>query len=208
MPFSSYADLKDEIAAWLNRKNLTAQIPTFITLAEADITSRLRDRRMVQTVTAPTDCGSLALPDDFLEAQRVTMVGARTPLRFLPLSEMNTERVEPFPPPRFYTLRGTTLDVLPVPPANEDGTYPEVEVVYYAKPPALSDSVTTNWLLEQEPEVLLYGSLLKAAPFMVDDERIPTWMGLYKDAIDRLNLSSKVAMVSGGPLVRGRRGFG
>jgi hypothetical protein len=208
MPFASYSDLKDEVASWLNRKNLTAQIPSFIALAEADIASRLRDRRMTRTVIAATDCGSIALPDDFVEAQRVSMVGARTPLRYLPLSEMNIDRTEGFLPPRFYSLRGGTLDVAPVPPANPGGSFPEVELVYYARPVPLSDAAPRNWLLEQEPETYLYAALVKAAPFMVDDERIAIWAGLYNDNIERLNLSSKVALVSGGVLVRGRRGFG
>jgi hypothetical protein len=207
MPFASYADLQTSVAGWLNRRNLTAQIPDFIRLAEADIASRLRDRRMVVTVTAPTDCGRLALPDDWVEAIDVRMAGAQTPLRYLPMSEANPARTAAFPP-RFYTLQGNLLAVLPVPAENADGTFPDVQMTYYAKPTPLSDTVPTNWLLEQEPEALLYGSLLKAAPFMVDDERVPTWSALYKDCIDRLNLSTKVAVASGGPLVRGRRGFG
>jgi hypothetical protein len=43
---------------------------------------------------------------------------------------------------------------------------------------------------------------------MIDDERIPVWKALYGDTIARMNMSSQVALVSGGPLVRGRRGFG
>ena len=66
----------------------------------------------------------------------------------------------------------------------------------------------TNWLLGAEPELYLYAALLKSAPYTVDDERLPIWASLYTDALNRLNISSKVALVSGGPLVRGRRGFG
>ena len=91
---------------------------------------------------------------------------------------------------------------------NEDGTFPEVAVTYYARVPRLSTAQTTNWLLGAEPELYLYAALLKSAPYTVDDERLPIWASLYTDALNRLNISSKVALVSGGPLVRGRRGFG
>jgi hypothetical protein len=208
MSFTNYAGLKDSIAGWLNRTNLTERIPDFVAMAEADINSVLRDRRMIVTVTAPSECGSIALPTDWLEAQDVRMVGAETPLRYLPLSEANAARTQAFSPPRFYTLRGNGLGLLPVPPADEDGAFPEVQLTYYARLPALTGDAETNWLLDQEPEVYLYAALLKAAPFMVDDERVPMWKSLYDNAIARLNLSSKVSLVSGGVLVRGRRGFG
>ena len=209
MALSTYADLKDSIAGWLNRQDLTAQIPDFITLGEGMINSALRDRRMVTTVTAPVECGAITLPDDLLEAQDVRMVGAETPLRYIPLSEANPNRTAlRFTGPRFYTLTGDTLRVLPAPDQNEDGTFPEVAVTYYARVPRLSTAQTTNWLLGAEPELYLYAALLKSAPYTVDDERLPIWASLYTDALNRLNISSKVALVSGGPLVRGRRGFG
>jgi hypothetical protein len=213
MPFTSYAELQGELALWTNRRDLTAQIPSFIALAEADLASRLRDRRMVQTVTAPPDCGSIALPTEFIEALRVSMVGQDTPLRVLSLSEINKHRYEAHDAARFYAIRGRVLDIRPVPAPPADPPVPDqpdplVELVYYARPLALSDANPVNWMLLEEPELYLHAALMKAAPYMVDDERIATWRSLYGDTLDRLNGSSRIAVVSGGPLVRGRRGFG
>lgn len=50
----------------------------------------------------------------------------------------------------------------------------------------LSDSNTTNWILEGYPDVYLYGSLLEIAPFLDEDERINTWGTLFTTAIQTL----------------------
>lgn len=43
-----------------------------------------------------------------------------------------------------------------------------------------------NWYLINAPEVLLYGALLEAAPFIRDDARLPVWRELYQEAIATL----------------------
>jgi hypothetical protein len=207
---NTYGALQASIAGWLNRQNLTATIPDFIRLAEADIANVLRDRRMHRVVAAQTDCGSIEVPGDWLEAVDVRMVGADTPLRYLPPSEANQWRT--FGPvasvTRFYSITGGTLSVLPAPPQNPDGTWPEVQMTYFARPPALSDDEPTNWVLRDEPGLYLYGSLLHAAPFLIDDERVPVWERAFSGRIETLNRNSDRALHSGGVLVRGRRGFG
>jgi len=40
----------------------------------------------------------------------------------------------------------------------------------------------TNWLLTNHPGVYLYGSLIEAEPYLVNDTRIKLWASLYKDA--------------------------
>ena len=44
MALATYADLQGEIASWLRRADLSAEIPTFIALAEAQMNRRLRVR--------------------------------------------------------------------------------------------------------------------------------------------------------------------
>jgi hypothetical protein len=138
------------------------------------------------------------------------MAGGRTPLRYVPLAESNLDRIEAHGDSgaRYYTIRGTALDIRPAPAAPIDGDPPAVEMVYYARPTPLTDDTPTNWLLEQEPAVYIYGTMLQAAPYMIDDERVATWGQLFSGLITRLNNASDSATHSGGPLVRGRRGFG
>lgn len=67
-----------------------------------------------------------------------------------------------------------------------DQAYP-FEVLYYELPPLLDDSIQTNWLTEYAPQLLLYGALLEATPFLKNDERIGTWQQYYDRAAAMLN---------------------
>lgn len=67
-----------------------------------------------------------------------------------------------------------------------DQAYP-VEILYYELPPLLDDSTQTNWLTEYAPQLLLYGTLLEATPFLKNDDRIPTWQTYYDRAASLLN---------------------
>jgi hypothetical protein len=58
-------------------------------------------------------------------------------------------------------------------------------MTYYAKIPPLA-AYGTNWLLQRNPNVYLYGTLLESAPFLGDDGRIEMWAGLFSAACDAL----------------------
>ena len=76
--------------------------------------------------------------------------------------------------PTHYTNIGTEIQVFPSP----DSSY-TAELVYFRNVPKLSNTNTTNWLLELAPDLYLYGTLLQSAPYLRDDERITTWASLY-----------------------------
>jgi hypothetical protein len=61
------------------------------------------------------------------------------------------------------------------------------EILYYELPPLLDDVTQTNWLTEYAPQLLLYGTLLEATPFLKNDERITTWQNYYDRAAGMLN---------------------
>ena len=168
MALATYPELTASIASWLNRQNLSAQIPDFIVLAEADIASRLRDRRMVKTVEASTDCGVMALPGDWLEALDVRMVGADNPLRFLPLWEMNNARTDRDGAPGYYSIRGTDLLLLPEPVADDEGAFPSLQMTYYARPHTLTEEFPTNWLLTAAPDLYLKAAMTEAYQYALD----------------------------------------
>ncbi len=48
MAITSYSTLQTSIGDWLNRADLTAVIPDFITLAEAQFNRNIRHRKMVE----------------------------------------------------------------------------------------------------------------------------------------------------------------
>jgi hypothetical protein len=67
-----------------------------------------------------------------------------------------------------------------------DAEYP-FEILYYELPPLLDESVQTNWITEYAPQLLLYGTLVEATPFLKNDERIPVWQSMYDRAAAMLN---------------------
>ena len=56
-------------------------------------------------------------------------------------------------------------------------------MLYYKTFTALSDSATTNDMLTNNPNVYLYGTLLEAEPFIMNDQRIPVWLGAFAKAM-------------------------
>lgn len=81
-------------------------------------------------------------------------------------------------------------------PVSKDGT---LKGVYYAKKAGLR-TTDPSWYVTNAPEVLLYGSLLEATPFILGDERIPTWKLFYDDAVQSLLDEEKNASASRGQL--------
>ena len=75
MALATYTDLLASVAAWLNRSDLTAVIPDFVSLAEGRIARDLRLRKQVINTTLSTVAGtqSVTLPSDFLEAENLAI---------------------------------------------------------------------------------------------------------------------------------------
>jgi hypothetical protein len=59
----------------------------------------------------------------------------------------------------------------------------EVEIQYYELPVPLSDDNQTNWTTQYAPQLLLYGALMEAQPFLKTSERIPEFQALYDRAM-------------------------
>lgn len=195
MSLASYSDLRSAVADYVQRSDLTAIIPTFITLAESMINfgdagediEPLRVREMEATVsTAPTN-GDITLASDFLEAKRVTYVGTpRTPLTYrtpTDLDAMYPDGTACPGCPTDYTVIGSTLSIRPVGTGN-------VEYVYYQKIPDLADN-PTNWLMTKAPTVYLYASLFQEAIYNQNPTAGGAMLTLYRNAIMGLERSDR-----------------
>ena len=86
--------------------------------------------------------------------------------------------------PRFYADYSYTHWVIaPTPVIN----YPW-EVVCWQLPALLDNINQTNWLTDYAPTTLLYRCLLECEPFLKNDQRIPTWKGMYDTSKQTLNV--------------------
>lgn len=195
MSITTYDQLKSSIADFLNRDDLTSVIPTFISLAEADMNRKLRHWRMEKRSTASADTQFTTLPPDFIEAVRIMLTAPSVQrLELITNSELMDKRAktETAGTPTHYALVDGSFELYPTP----DQAY-TMEVVYYGRIQALSGVVSTNWVLTYSPDAYLYGSLAAAAPYLGEDQRTAVWASLYKNAIDGINMEDDKAKASG-----------
>ena len=196
MAITTYAELKTSITDFLNRDDLDTVAPTFISLAEADLQRRVRHWRGEKRSSAEIDTQYSAIPADFLEAIRFYITGGDTrPLELISQAELLDRKfrnLNTSGQPAYYAITAGEIEVYPVP----DATYTS-ELYYNSRIPALSDSTTTNWLLEYYPDAYLYGSLVHSAPYLKEDARLQTWAALYQNAVDAINSESESSKFGG-----------
>lgn len=199
MALTNYSDLKTSVANYLGRSDLTAQIPDFISLAELRLNRNLRTRQMLKNATATTTAAdpTVGLPSDFLELRDIYIAGnPRITLSYLSPSAFSRDaRADESGRPVFYTMSGAEFVLAPIP----DTTY-TLTMLYYAKPDALSDANPSNVFMANAADALLYGALLEAEPFLMNDARLAVWSQLFSNSIQSLNDSDDSSEYSGVPL--------
>ena len=190
MPFSTYAELQASIAGFLNRDDLADIAVDFIALAESQMQRKVKHWRSEKRCEADITERYVTLPDDFRQPIRLYVTGSNRALDLITSAQMQDKRYstnDQTGTPCNYCLTAGEIELFPTP---SSGT---LSMTYRAAIPALSDTNTSNWLLEVAPDAYLYGSLLQSAPYLQADERLPTWTALYGEAIDGLNEASRDA---------------
>lgn len=199
MAFTSYIDLKTTIANYLARGDLTDQIPDFITLAESRLARELRTRKMLVVARADTVAGTetIGLPNDFLEMRDVHLrTTPASPVTYLsPNSFFAIARTTDSGKPLNYTILSSEIQFAPIP----DAAY-SAQMLYYYKPPVLSNDNSSNVFLANYPDALLYAALGEAEPYLMNDARLQTWGALYDRAISTINVADQSSEYGGQPM--------
>jgi len=187
MAIGNYSELKTAVANWLNRDDLTDRIPEFITLAEARFNRALRIRAMEGLYTANTvkDQRNYNLPTNYLQMRSFRInQDPKIALSYVTPEIMNRVWAgSEVGIPRAYTIMANDLFLGPSPSAIY-----EMEMDYYRKFDPLSTSTTTNWVITNAPDLYLYGALLEAEPFIMNDARTALWSGAFYKAIEDIQL--------------------
>lgn len=207
MAISTFAELKTSVADWLNRADLTAVIPDFISLAEAQINRQLRTHDMVKRVQATIDSDYFTVPTDWLETISLIRTSTKThPFVYVSYEELNRLKGLPLSgDSRYYTLIDGKFLIYPAASSESPIT---VELMYFGKIPALSDSNTTNWLLTKSPDLYLYATLMQAEPYLKNDERLAVWSASMSGIMENMRLEGERAKRPTGGLAATRRSFG
>ena len=191
---TSYDGLVSAESNWLDRDDLAPQIPDFIVLMEARLNRLLRslnqETKAVWSIAAET----FDLPDDFRQMRVFHVEGV--PNR--PLEMASPVNVAGNYPPgisRAYWIEGRTLTLAPAPntPTNFAATY-------YVRIPPLNGAGQTNWLLEEHPDIYLWGTLHQAATYIRDADAMTETKSYLDDAIAELQRESRLDRWGGGPL--------
>lgn len=208
MAITNYTNLQSTIADYLNRSDLTSIIPVFVQLAEAQMNRDIRHYEMEARSTGVQDAGDeyMQVPSTWLENIRAHVQGTgTTPLDLISRAAMADKRAgaeDMAGRPEYYCMADGQFQLYPTP----DSEY-TIELLFYEKIPDLASN-STNWVIEEAPDVYLYGSLIHSAPYLQEDERAMVWAQMYAAAVQRLNESSEKARMSGSGLTLKVRGLG
>jgi hypothetical protein len=182
MAISTYAELQTAVANWLDRDDLTDRIPEFIALAEARMNRVLRIRLMEGKYTASTVAAqrNYALPAGYLQMRNIQI--NTTPIR--PCQYVTPEIYDRLygstttGTPEIYTIIANEIQLGPIPAGVQT-----IEMLFYKKISALSVTNTTEAMLTDNPDIYLYGALLEAEPFIMNDERVGLWAQGFSQAV-------------------------
>lgn len=190
MAFDTYANLQAEVSAYLQKgASCDARIPSWITLAEADIAKDLRTWRMesLETLTVTGATATVALPTRLRDIKWLKLNGTEERiLEHLPAAAFYGIYAQATSDtPRHYTLSEGNLLLGPTP--SENGT---LSALCILAPSPLSVSNTSNSVLTNYPEIYFYGTLVHGFRFLRNQERMREALDAYAVAIGKANLES------------------
>lgn len=191
----TYANLQASVSTWMARQDLDPQIPDFIRIVEAQLnnTPKFRVQEMIYKLQLQVTGSEISTPADYLGMRLLRLRdGAEIPWSAPSLLHQGVDCDGVLR----YTDLGNTLEL------NAELDAVDVDLFYYQKIPSLSDTNTTNWLLDLVPNVYLYGALVAASAFLKDDPRIPIWVQQYNADVVSLIDADKVDRWSGPVSVR------
>lgn len=196
MAITTFAELKSAVKDWVRDTDVTdATVESFIAMLEGKLNRQLRSSHMETTVTVTgvsPGTTEYTLPTDYLALRSVTSEGSPMTAKPAQIIREGLSGTGPL----YYAVEGRKLLFSPAVPDAVD-----VEVTYFRAVPALSDVNTSNWLLENYPDVYLTGSLAHMELYKSNDERIPLLKAALDEAIAELNeagLQERLGQENGG----------
>lgn len=177
----TYAELVAKVSTWMNRDDLTAVIPDFVTMAEERINRFLRVRQMELALASTAIVDNVITPAaDVIDAKVLWVPDQEAcPLKAQSLESVVANGGDGIP--TMYAWSGADLYF--------DGGG-SVQGVLYVRVPALATALT-NWLSESAPSLYLFGALSEAKMYVGDGEGAAMWDGRFQQLLDELNGNDK-----------------
>jgi hypothetical protein len=185
----TYSDLTSTVLQYLERKDAAVvnAIPTFISLAEFEIAQEIKTLGQLQIVESTMTAANPVLqkPARWRKTVsiNVSVAGVRQPVYLRKYEYLKN-----------YWPDNTKTDI-PLFYADTDWDHwylaptPTLaysfEVLYYERIAPLSSTNQTNWLTQNAPNAMLFGTLLQAMPFLKNDQR-SIFQQKYSEALKSL----------------------
>lgn len=198
---TTFESLKTDVKGYIERGGSTtsdpdvfAQIPRLINLCERNISDRLK---LLGQIEILRDLSGLVInqaiitkPDRWRQTVSLNFGTGTDNMTMTPIFPRSYEYCRMFWPdqsavgvPAFYAdYDYQHYLIVPTPEA----TYP-LEGIFYMQPQLLDDVNQTNFFSTYTPAVLLYGTLLEAAPYLKNDERIAVWEKKFNEGLALLS---------------------
>lgn len=199
---TTYSTAVTAIADWLARSDLNGFIPNFIqNWEEAFYRDPKNHGRWMEASLSDTIAASvIPCPADYLAMKYAYVNGA--PSSRLERKSLN-QLLGSFPRggttgmPLMIARDGENFIFGPEP----DSTY-TIKGTYYAKPTLLrnfASDAAANYLILNCPDLIVYGALIHAAPFLRNDSRLPIWGQMYDMQLTSYRNLNRDEDISGSP---------
>ena len=187
----TYDSLTTTVLQYLERQDASVvnAIPTFITLCEFEIAQEIKTLGQLQVVNATMNINNPVIVKPARWRKTVSMT-IDTGTSTQPVYLRKYEYLRNYWP-------NETQTGLPLYYADTDYEHWYVaptpslaynfEVLYYERIAPLSSTNQTNWLTQNAPNAMLYGTLLQAMPFLKNDAR-QVFQQKYTEAITSLKV--------------------
>ena len=187
----TYDSLNTMVLQYLERSDaaVVEAIPTFITLAEFEIAQQIKTLGQMQVVTSNMTIGNPVIQKPARWRKTVSMEvslnSSKSPvlLRKYEYLKLYTPNAATTGLPLYYA--DYDYDHWLVAP-TPDQAY-SFEVLYYERIAPLSSANQTNWITQNAPNAMLFGTLLQAMPFLKNDAR-QIFQQKYQEAIAALKM--------------------
>ena len=171
----TYDSLVYTVTQYLERNDTATvnQIPTFITMCEFEIAQEIKTLGQLQVVTATMNVGNnvIAKPARWHKTVsfNITNGTSRQPVylrKYEYLKAYAPDNTATGTPVYYADYNYDNWLVAPTPDQNYS-----FEVLFYERLQPLSSTNQTNWLTQNAPNAMLFGTLLQAMPFLKNDQR-------------------------------------
>ena len=179
----NYGELKQLVAQYLHRTDLTAQIPTFIELARQRINRDFRVRENITSGTLTPASNPFDVPEGFLEMRDIYYYrGAqRITLSLVGRKQLNSYALNSGAGPAVYSVDGTQIETAP------GGEGVEFNLLYYDAVVDFPFDSSTNALLQTYPMSWLWASLIEGHNYTQDLELAAQAASYYTTEVQLAN---------------------